>query len=357
MKTKQLPERTRQLLAVELTRDTTYKAIGSVAFTCYGHDLTFEEFSDLLWDSALGLDFFEENNLKTRGQFDKQIRRAWDYAENNFDAGYRERSVRERLGYLLARIQAAPWPGRGGSSERAVAVALVNLGHEVNRYTVNASTRELAARAKIGRTTVSKALNRLADSGLFAARTSGESGAGHSDLFHLNLDWKPLVPISGHPKLFGPHTTLYVPVLVTTEHSAFTRGALGKSAGRVWDYLLCTAPESGATVNEIKTATGISPNTVRTQLRRMTAHRLVVKHGQRGARYAVSPDADLDRVAEEYGQADYEERTAERFYRERLGRAEQLRQWAAQATETQRSADAEPSVSDFERQVREELAS
>ncbi|OZE26581.1 hypothetical protein CH256_17480 [Rhodococcus sp. 05-2254-6] len=342
---------------LELTRRTTYRAIGSVAFSCYGAGMTFAEFSELLWDSALGLDFLGENSLKTRGQFDMQIRRAWDYAEDHFDWGYRDRSVRERLGHLLALIQASPWPRRGGSSERAVAVALVNLGHEVNRYTVNASTRELAARAKIGRSAVSKALKRLAGKGLFTSRTSGESGTGHSDLFHLNLDWKPLVPISGHTELYGSQTTLYVPVLVTTEHAAFTRAALGKSAGRVWDYLLCTAPEGGATVDQIKRATGVSSNTVRSQLKRMTEHKLLVKHGQRGARYTVDPQADLDRVAEAYGQADYEERVADRFHRERLGRAEQLRLWAAIAEEAQPDACADSYLDDRERWLIEELAS
>ncbi|MDV6246878.1 hypothetical protein [Rhodococcus opacus] len=352
----QLPERTRQILSLELTRNTTYQAIGSVAFTCYGQDLTFDQYSDLLWESELGRLFYEESALKTRGQFDKKIRRAWDYTDDHFDWGYRERSVRERLGDLLARIQAAPWPGRGGSSERAVAIALVNLGHEVNRYTVDASTRELATRAKIGRSTVSKALVRLATKGLFTARTSGESGTDHADTFHLDLDWEPLVPISGHTKLSGSHTTLCVPVLVTTEHSAFTRAALGKSAGRVWDYLMFTAPESGATVDEIQRATGISPNTVRTQLKRMTDHHLVTKHGQRGARYTVSPDADLDRVAEEYGQEGYEERTAERFQRERACRTEQLRQWATQAQEIRDVEIPGPQSSESERRIREELS-
>ncbi|MFE6923980.1 hypothetical protein ACFVAV_23345 [Nocardia sp. NPDC057663] len=328
----QLPERTRQLLNGSMTRDTTFKAIGSVAFTCYRREFQFEQFSELVWSSELGRTFVTEQSLKTRAQFNKQLRRAWDYTEDNFDHGYEheaaeyDETVRERLADLLTRVQAAPWPGRGGNSERATAVALVTLGHETNRYTVDASVRELATRAMIGRTAVGNALGRLATHRLFT-RTRPEV-RGDSDTFHLELDWVPLLPISGHTKLYGSQEiTLCVPVLVLTEHPAFSAGALGKSAGRIWEFLLSRVNlEVGPTVGEIQAGTGLSANSVRAHLKKMVANGLADKQGQRNATYAVSPRADLDRVAAEYGQADYEERTRARFERERQGYAALRRQ-------------------------------
>ncbi|MFF2084579.1 hypothetical protein ACFVVM_12425 [Nocardia sp. NPDC058176] len=287
--------------------------------------MEFEEFSELVWSSELGRTFVGEQGLKTRAQFDKQTRRAWDYTEEHFDHGYEhgaasyEETVRERLGDLLTRVQAAPWPGRGGNSERATAVALVTLGHETNRYTVDASVRELATRAMIGRTAVGNAIGRLAAQGMFT-RTRSEV-RGQADTFHLFLDWAPLLPKGGHTKSYGPQEiTLCVPVLVITEHPAFSAGALGKSAGRVWEFLLSRVnSEVGPTVEDIRAGTGLSANSVRTHLKNMVANGLADKRGQRNATYSASPSADLDRVAAEYGQADYEERTRERFERERKG--------------------------------------
>lgn len=207
-----LPDRTLRLLDGSLTLQTTWAAVSSVAWTCYGQDWTFEQFSDLLWNSELGRTYRTgaKTDFKTRGQFDKNLRGAWNNADERYDWGYPERAVRARLGELLMRLQAAPWPGRGGSSERAVALALVTLGHETNRYTVDASVRELALRAVLGLDTVSRALARLVRKGLVTP--SSDRDGDDAGTYRVNLDWLP--PLRAIPE----HTELLHPPLLCVSH-------------------------------------------------------------------------------------------------------------------------------------------
>lgn len=183
-----LPDRALRLLDGDLTLGSDWSDISSVALSCFRREWTFEQFSDKLYDSALGKRYArgKRQNFKTREQFDKNIRRAWEFADDGMDYGYDERIVRERLGDLLARVQAAPWPGRGGSSERAVAIALVTLGHELNRFTVDATTHTIALRAALSKRAASEATWRLARKGLL---TINKPEPGKATTYMLNLGW------------------------------------------------------------------------------------------------------------------------------------------------------------------------
>jgi DNA-binding MarR family transcriptional regulator len=319
-----LPERTRKILGGEWSLQSRWAGIASVAWSCYGRDFTFEQFTELVWQSDLGQSYFAKENFKTRQQFDKNLRGAWD--SDRFDWGYKDRAVRERLNAVLGAVQSAAWPGRGGSSERAVAMALLTLGHELNRYTVDATVRELAGRSGFGVRAVSGALKRLAAKGLFTLRAS-ESREHSTRNYRINLDWKPVVGNRETYKVSYPPTTLYVPLLLTTVHPCWSPQALGPSARRLWEAL-SEAPD-GAKVKALVSATGMSRKTVQTHLARMVGHGLLTRAGDRNAVFAVSAGADLGAVAAEYGAEDWHDRRAERFERERAGYREVQRKRAS----------------------------
>lgn len=347
---KPLPDTARQMLEGTLTKQSTWATVSSVAWSCYARGWNFEDCCELIWHSELGRQYAAKNNFKTRGQFNKNIRGAWDSADEKFDPEFTEKFVRDQLTQLQARIRRAPWPGRGGSSERAVALALVTLGHEVNRHTVNAGFRDIALRAQVGTMTAKRAVARLVSKGLvkklvadpLAGSSSPDELAFHSTTYEMNLDWGQSVTTnSGTHKVVTTPTMLCVPVLVTTVHPAFAHQALGRSAGRIWDYLTSTAVSNGgATLSKIKWWTGLSENCVRTHLKRMVSHGLVVKVGQRNATYTANHDADLGRIADEYGTSDWQERTLDRYDKERAGYA----QWLSdKKSERQRNEPKPPS--------------
>ncbi|MDJ0401801.1 hypothetical protein, partial [Rhodococcus rhodochrous] len=157
-----------RLLDTEESRKDSFSGVVAVAKACYQAGIDEDGFSELVWQSALGAVFFTEEKCKTRGQFNKKCGNAWRYAEDSGSTSEeRQHDVADKLASLLARVQSAPWPGRGGSSERAVAIALISYAVEINVYTVGVSVRTLVERSRLGFETTRKALGRLESKGLF----------------------------------------------------------------------------------------------------------------------------------------------------------------------------------------------
>jgi DNA-binding MarR family transcriptional regulator len=322
-----LPARTRRILEGSWSMQSTWACVSSVGWSCYKAGLSFEQFSDVLWRSDLGQHYYAKNNFKTRQQFDKNVRSAWDSADEKLDWGFQPRPLRERLSDLLGRVQQSRWPGNGGGSERAVAEALVTIAHELNKYTVDVTVRELAARTGFGRTAVTGAVKRLAVKKLFTVGRC-ESETHRTSNYQLNLDWYPL---KGNKRTYKdvPPTSKYVLLLPLTIHPAFAPKALGQSARRLWFELLET-PE-GATAKALAERTGLRLKTVRGHLDRMIGHGLLVKTGVRNAVFTVHPEAALDAVAVEYGTSGWNADRFDRFEREREGYLEDQRQRAERA--------------------------
>lgn len=356
-----LSDRAQRLLDTDETTIDTFSAISSVAMSCHVAGMGFDQFSSAVWSSALGADYYTEKCLKTRGQFDKNIRDAWEHAERNFDYGYRERIVRQRLTRLAERVRSMPWPGRGGSSDRAVALALIETAYGLDMLTFDADSRKLSEVAGVSHQTVNRAVSRL-ETIRFLGR-SRQRASKHAARYSLNHDFGRGLSKVGNPSrdslhnvepspdgstythstTCGPVSALTDdrsstgsrhtcgPVSALTEHPAFLPAALGQGAGRVFERV----SKSAATTAEIVLSTGLANSTVRLQLAKLADAGLISKAGRRNATYATADDVDLDSIAEDFGVSDWRERTADRYRAEREGRdAELLLRKIAADTET-----------------------
>lgn len=333
---KRLAARALKVLDGDLTGHSTFSSVSSVAGSCYRKRFTFDEFTAVLWHSDLGAQYADENGLKTRGQFDKNVRNAWDWVdEKGFDHGYDARIVRERLAVLASRVQKAQWKGRGGSSERAVALALIGLGHELNKFTVDADGLLLAEAAGVGRATVHRAAARLAKKGFVTITWHPREGDVKANTYLLNLDWVDQGSfINGTHSDLKPPNTQCVSFMKLDFHPVFARKALGASARRIWEFLL--EQQEPATQRQVRESTGLSAGAVSKHLARMVQFGLVQSHPGHPAGYSLDPAGDLWAVAEAHGTQDWVEQTAEKHKRQREGWLEVKKQRAAGITQPSR---------------------
>src|SRR5206468_3042197 len=133
----------------------------------------------------------------------------------------------------LTFIRDRPWPGRTGSSTRAIMLALAKKYATYGNTPFNASQRELAELSGIGsRATVMHALTRLEEDGLVRRRSghrySAEATSLVADAWEfvepLNVASRPANPVSHQP-------------LHHLGHDAFRANALGKTAQYIFDLL------------------------------------------------------------------------------------------------------------------------
>ncbi|MDJ0400887.1 hypothetical protein, partial [Rhodococcus rhodochrous] len=153
---------------------------------------------------------------------------------------------------------------------------------------------------------------------LFTRAAGG--GRGKTSRYDMNLEFglqeEPLPVIGSHYKTHVLSNDSVLPVTTTanSDHQVFVNGALGKSAGRIWEFLPTV---ESATQADVVKFTGISDKTVRTKLALLVKYGLVTREGRRNARYSISPTADLDAVAGDLGVSDYDDRVKARHAEER----------------------------------------
>ena len=161
----------------------------------------------------------------------------------------------------LARIDQAhaeihPWPGRTGSSDRAVFLAHLNLAHRSGLPVYHASSRDLAEIAGCGQLTASRASRRLREAG------------------HIELVTAASFPYANRYRL--PEKTKFDPLPHMFLHGmdrsssfmlpdAFRQGGLGRSA-----FEVLTALEGEALrPKELSQKTGRHVQTIRKSLKRL----------------------------------------------------------------------------------------
>lgn len=291
------------------------------------------EFIALVEASDFAQTFATENGRDRSDRLRSRLSKVWSRVEDVWNPPLGDvADVRRRLADLADRLDRHRWTGRTASKDRAVAFALVEWAHEVGVWTLDASTRELSLRAGIATATASRALSRLSELGL-VSRDQKPRESLAAQRWIIDLGWNA----KGQTETYKPfppreESCVLTMSLRSTGHPAFLGGGLGQTCERVW---LDLTDNGESTVASVADRLGLNPKTVRRNLDKLEANRLVRSSEGRPVRYRVDPtvDADhLDRVADAYGVLDWEAKASERFTRERAGYAEALRQRYEQAS-------------------------
>lgn len=197
------------------------------------------------------------------------------------------------------------WHRATGFTDRAVLLALLDIGVLVGNYVVSASQRQLAERA--GRSqhqTVGKSLRRLQAAGWLRQVTMG-SGT-HASAFRLLqpdcLSNTPLDTSRLEPKGGVSASGVFV------AHDAFAFSGLGHGAALVYETLSATAQ----TAAEVAAGAGVSRSTVHRALRRLARQNAAVHH-ETGTwtRGLATPDEVAQRRGSAGARADVRRRHAD----------------------------------------------
>jgi predicted transcriptional regulator len=327
----QLSQAALDLLSCEDARHSEWATACAIGMYAMNAEYTEDEFIQLVLESDFAYVFATEDKGRDRSnRLERRLRKVWARVEDGWNPPLRETTnVRERLEALSQRIADHDWPGRTASTDRAVALALVQWAHEIGVWTLGAGTRELALRASVVHATAKKALGRLAAVGLIKPSTQTKRKPNHCQRWELDLDWGIMANIDPYGS-FPPGVSSYG-LNVAVNHPVFLGSALGPTAGRVWMYL--AEHQDGARVEAIAEGTGISDRTLRRVLaEKLVPNGLVVAEVDSAGRgrpaqvYRLDPNVSLDEIAESFGVLGWHERTAERYERERAGFREVQRQ-------------------------------
>jgi len=223
----------------------------------------------------------------------------------------------------LVRIRAAaddvPWSGRTGTTDRAVLEALVTLAGRGGGPVFRASQRQAAEVANVNRRTAAASLMRLVDRGWL---TEQERGTGER-----GTTWRLSEPANATAPVPPPGkgvTTGALPFATLATHDACSTGCLGASGARVLALVLNS--EDALTAVEMAVVLGLSPNAVRTRLRRIESAGLAVVAEDRTwtprARYEAAVLRALDLLAAWTGKAGTQEARRERHADDRQAYAD-----------------------------------
>ncbi len=146
--------------------DEVYSAVCAVAQYCYRPpvEATFEEFSDLVYESALGQEFKKQRKqtLRDRQQFNKTIRSAWEFAEETYEPDWTppERLTADKLAALRALLPPAREAGISADA-RTVLVSIIETCIRTGCAAVDATARSVADRTGLNRNKSAAALSEL----------------------------------------------------------------------------------------------------------------------------------------------------------------------------------------------------
>jgi hypothetical protein len=227
-----------------------------------------------------------------------------------------------------AWVESQPWPGRTGSTDRAVALACCERARSDERDGVfRASIREIAELARINKETAQAALARLRAAGVLVfVPFDYDVTAGNRYRFGVSL----------HPysSITTGSNSVRTSVLF---HDASERGALGKTAARVLDGMRQLSRP--AMPRELSEVTKLTTRQVRYGLDRLSSYKLAERID---GGWVCPDDIDLDlQVALPAKTSGAAKKRHERHMNERAQRAAELILKARKiiGTETIRAAD------------------
>lgn len=320
-----LSENGQQLVTGDGGYADPWRATCALAVHCLNAGLGWDEFAELA--ILAPIDSGSDGRRRRENRKESRLERAWTWATANYREPVRGREgVLNALAKLSHRIDRAGWPGRSGTSDHAVAMALVGLAHENCRVEVAAGQRELSLRAGVGKGTVNRSIPRLLKIGLLEPVVDQDQGELDARRYRLNLGWRvgwygDEREETGHSDTSPREKDPSDPLVPSASHPAFYLGAIGPTAGRLYFEVL---PERSVTARQAGARLGMSAKAARGNLERLVRHGLASK-GRQGRsavyEYTEVPADRLDELAAEYGTADWRERTSERYDRERQGYA------------------------------------
>lgn len=215
----------------------------------------------------------------------------------------------ELLGIASAALSRA-WPGRSGSTDLLVFMAMVRKRLESGRRVFDLSQREICEMAGIsGRDTVRRSLERLCDANLIAQ--VGERPEDPRIRVRNSASWELTLDQQGEQVL---GTAALTRILDDLASDAFRNTiALGGAAGHLYAVLTFLGPTSAS---HLVTITGMSPRTCRGHLKAMAEAGLVLA---RDGLFEVG-EADLQVAAKELGADGRGEHQQNQFVRQRDAR-------------------------------------
>lgn len=301
---KPLPRKARQILEGRIydRYDTRSEAEMAVVTTLFNGGFSFPE-TLAIFRSYLPSKFAEldQNNPETATQwlrvcFDEA--RLWCASDSPA-----RRYARE----LQARAEVSRWPGRSGSTDRAVFLAHTNLAHRSGQATFHASSRDLAEIAGVQRITATRATRRLRKAGLLELIESANFVYANRYRLPEKTKFAPLPHIGLEG--VGQVSSFLLP-------DAFRQGGLGRAAFEVLRVL-----EMGPLrAKEIAAQTGRHIQTVRKALKKLRRFNLAEKARGRWAGKLLK-DVNLDQLARDVGTMGARKRQKERHRADRLRRS------------------------------------
>lgn len=314
-----------KLVTGEDGRADPWAATLALGSACLNADLDFPMFLALLDASPIASG--SDGRRDRSGRKMPRAEKAWRWLEENYRPPLRDKaSVVEKLARLSRRIEASWWQGRSGSSDRAVALTLVAMAHEIGVFDLDASVRDIAIRAGVGRSTVSRSLDRLTEAGLIELVVDEERSELYARRYRIDLHWRAWrSDFTGHITDSPLGEEQCVPLSQLTNHPVFLRGALGPTAGRLFFSL----EDREVTAKQAASMVGVREESSRRNLDRLVKNGMAFRAPGRPAKYRINPEVaadDLNELAAQYGVLDWQERTADRYQRERDGYAEVQRQ-------------------------------
>ena len=216
-----------------------------------------------------------------------------------------------------AWARSRPWPGRTGSSDRAVFLANCEIAKRAGRVTFNAASRRLAELAGVTRRTAEKAVHRLRNAEILllekpatldkaAVYRLGDWAFGNTDLFPMQA------PLNTEGQAKG---------------ETFRRAGLGPSADETYAALQ-TGPQ---TAKELARVTGRHKSTIHAALQRMgrvmdveTGELLPLVERLDGGRW-LALEVDFDRLAQMLGVDGLLSKQRRQHERERIAHRDSLK--------------------------------
>jgi hypothetical protein len=214
--------------------------------------------------------------------------------------------ARQRARTTQVIAEAAPWPGRTGSSDRSVFLAHTTLAHRSGQPTYHASSRDVAEIAGVERKTATRASRRLAKRGFI--ELVQPATFAYANRYRLPEKTK-----------LTPLTHMVLPRVGSTSSFSLPDAFRQRGFGRPAFEVLTALGKGPLAAKEIAWATGRHVQTVRKSLLRLRQFNCAEKLCGKWSGKPVS-EINLDDLARSVGTSGARQQQKEKYRAERLRR-------------------------------------
>jgi DNA-binding transcriptional ArsR family regulator len=215
--------------------------------------------------------------------------------------------ARAQLAEIQAAVDAAPWPGRSGGTDRAVMQAYVNIAQRANTITPDASQRRLADEAGVSAKTVERTQPRLVEGGWIVVKRPG---------YRTEAARWGFGPSAQGVGTYTATSTqggrdVCADTMRAVAHDLWRFCGLGKGCQQTWTALASTP----ATIAQLVERTGYTRPTINRHVACLQDHDIVTRDDDH--RYRVVDRFDLDALAADLDVAGIGDRQREHHRRQR----------------------------------------